>query len=432
MSTAASSSAIFNGTSRFSSDFQAVITRAVGIASLPITQLNTAVTGLQTQATAITGLGTKFSALQSAVKGLQNATGIGSLTSSVSDGSAAQVNISTGAVPATYTLQVTSLGSYTNTLSNDGLTTVADPNAQNLSSDTSFTLKINNVSTTITPAAQNLNALVEAINTQPGLNVQASVVNVGSGSAPDYRLSLQSTKLGPVSLELDGNAGDLTNTLSTGTLAGYQVDGRATTINSDSRTITLAPGVTVNLLAQSQNGAGTIAVSQQTGAVSNALSTLVSAYNAAEDALNANRGSSAGPLEGQSLIQSLSSVLQQLGSYSTGSSGLNSLASLGVTYDTTGHLAFDAAAFSSATSSQIAGLNSFLGGATTGGFLQTATNLLNQVQDSKTGLIATSATSVQTEINTDTDRIATDQTESMRCRQTCNSNSQSRMRWWQN
>ena len=39
MSTSSASSAIFNGNSRYSADFAAVITRATAIASLPITQL---------------------------------------------------------------------------------------------------------------------------------------------------------------------------------------------------------------------------------------------------------------------------------------------------------------------------------------------------------------------------------------------------------
>src|ERR1700730_9786542 len=102
MSTSATggSSAIFSGTSRFSSDFQQVLTRAVNIASLPITQLTNQVTNLQGQATALSSLGSKFSALQSAIQGLQNATGVNSLTASVSDNTIAKVSLSAGASPA--------------------------------------------------------------------------------------------------------------------------------------------------------------------------------------------------------------------------------------------------------------------------------------------------------------------------------------------
>ena len=126
--------------------------------------------------------------------------------------------------------------------------------------------------------------------------------------------------------------------------------------------------------------------------------------------MNANRGSAAGPLEGQSVIQSLGNTLQQLGTYSTGAPGIGSLTSLGIAYDTTGHISFDQSVFSSATSGQIASLANFLGGATTGGFLQTATNLLSAVQDPTNGLLNNAAVSVQTEINTDNNLIATDQT----------------------
>ena len=60
------SNAIFTGSSQFSTDFQNSITRAVNLASMPITQLKSDVTKLQSQSDALSGIDAKFAALQSA------------------------------------------------------------------------------------------------------------------------------------------------------------------------------------------------------------------------------------------------------------------------------------------------------------------------------------------------------------------------------
>ena len=79
------SNAIFTGTSRFTNDFQQVITRSVAIASLPITQLTNRKSVLSDQSSAVASLQTKFSSLQTALQNLSNSTGLTSLTAAVSD-----------------------------------------------------------------------------------------------------------------------------------------------------------------------------------------------------------------------------------------------------------------------------------------------------------------------------------------------------------
>jgi hypothetical protein len=61
-----SSNTIFSGSSRFSKDFSSVIDRAVGIASLPLSQLNSGKTKLSAESAAVAALDTKFGALQTA------------------------------------------------------------------------------------------------------------------------------------------------------------------------------------------------------------------------------------------------------------------------------------------------------------------------------------------------------------------------------
>src|SRR5262245_50523634 len=100
------SSSVFSGNSRYASDFQAVIDRAVAIASLPISQLNTDRTSLQDQSTALGSVDTKFSALQSAVTNLQDALGGSSYEASVSDPSLIDVTVGEGALEGNYSIEV--------------------------------------------------------------------------------------------------------------------------------------------------------------------------------------------------------------------------------------------------------------------------------------------------------------------------------------
>ena len=87
-----------------------------------------------------------------------------------------------------------------------------------------------------------MNALAQAINTS-NAGVSATILNLGSPTAPDYRLSLQSTSLGPTTIQLNDGTQDLLTTLTTGTPAKYQVDGQPSTpISSNSSTVTIAPG----------------------------------------------------------------------------------------------------------------------------------------------------------------------------------------------
>ncbi len=404
MSTTAN--AIFTGTSRFSTDFQQVITRAVSIASLPLTQLNNQKTALGDQATALSSLDNKYSALQSTLTSLQTATGWNSLSSSVSDGSIARVNIASGASPGVFTLEVTDLGSYTNMLSGSSFTRVSDPSVSSLSTSPNFTLTVNGTDFNISPKANTLQSLVEAINNTTGSGVQASLVNVGPNSSPDYRLNITSTKLGPVSVQLNDGTTDILDTLNTGTLGSYKINGLSTPISTDSRTVTLAPGVTANLLGKSSSGAAaTLTVSQQNSNVSNALSSFVSAFNSTVDELATHRGKAGGALSGQSLVAQLSNGLSKLGSYSNGSGSIRSLADLGITFDTSGHLNFDQATFNSVATGQLSSITAFLGSATGGGFLQSATNLISSVEDPTKGLLQNTLNTVDTQITHQQDLI---------------------------
>jgi len=403
------SSSIFSGTSRYASDFQSLIDRAVAIASLPLAQLQNTRTELVSQSTALSNLRTAFTSLETAVESLETASGISSYTTAVSDGAIVSATVSEGALEGVYTIEVTSLGSWTSTLSKDALPDVTDPATQNISSASSFTLTVAGTPHTITPDAATLNELVEAIN-DAGLDVEASIVNVGSTSSPDYRLSVRSTKLDAVTIQLNDGSADLLDTLASGAHAAYKVNGMATAVQSDSRTITLSPGLTLTLLSQSDPGvATTVTVSRVATGISNALSSFVTAYNAAVDQLDLHRGESAGALAGQSIVSSLWQAMRQVAQYSGGSQSIASLAGLGLTFDDDGKLSLDSTTFSSVTAGNMDVLLAFLGSSTGSGFLKYATDIFDSVLDEADGLLPASIDSLEDQIEGQDDRIAAEQ-----------------------
>jgi flagellar hook-associated protein 2 len=359
---------------------------------------------LQSQQEALSGLETAFGSLQSSL-GSVGSDSTGTLSANVSDTSVATATATSSALPGTYSIQVDQVGTSTTTLSSAGLTTVTDPSTGSISSSSSFTLVVNGTTTTITPAGNTLDDLADAINTAAA-GVQATIVNVGGNSTPDYRLAVTATGAGDTTIQLnDANNNPLLDTLASGTDAEYSVDGNSQ-IQSNSNQVTLAPGLTVNLVQQSSSPV-TITVGADYSALSTDLSNFATAYNSAVTTLGQQIGQNAGPLAGESVVYTLEDALNTLVNYTGGSGAVNSLASIGFTLAPNGQLSFDSTVFNSQS---ISAVQQFLGGATTGGFLQTATNTLTGVADPTTGDIQTEFANLQTEVTNDDGLITNEQT----------------------
>ena len=388
------SSPVFTGVSSFANDLQSVITRAVAIASLPLNQLQNELQTLDARQTALTGLSDKFGALQTAIQNISDSMGSSSLLATSSDSTTAKVTVADGAVPDTYTLEIQDPGASSASISDPLLTTVSDPTSTSFSSSSNFTLTLNGNTFSLTPASTSLSSLVTAINTS-GADVQASLINTGNSDAPSYRLVVRSKSLAPDTIQLNDGAADLLGDLNTGKPAQYTINGLPTTITSNSRTVTVAPGVTVDLLKQTVTGQPvTINVARQASTIQASLSKFVDAYNASVDALDAQIGSNAGALSGQSVIYTLRQSLSQITQISQ-SGPLSSLEQIGVTLDKTGKLSFNATQFASL---DITAVQSFLGAADVSGFLQAASQVMNQIEDPLTGALPSATQSMTAEI----------------------------------
>ena len=396
----------FNGQSTFSSSFQQVLQRAVSIASLPMQQLQDDVSTLEGQQTDLSTLGASFSSLQSAVQAISSAM-TGNVSASSSDSSVVTASAESTTLPGTYSIQVSQVGSSATTISGAG-TPVTDPSSANISSSASFTLTVNGTPTPITPTGGTLDALADAIN---GANagVSATIVNLGSNTSPDYRLSLTSTALGANTIQLsDSNSNPLLTSVQPGAPAQYTVNGNTTILSSDSDQVTLAPGLTANLVGEDPGTTVTITVAASESNLSSALSSFATAYNAAVAATAKETGQGGGALAGQSLVYELQSTLSQIAQFTSSSGSIQDLSDLGLDLDSTGNLTFNASQFDSQSAANI---QQYLGGLTSGGFLETANNVLSTAADPTTGMLVTQYNNISSEITSDQSQISNDQTQ---------------------
>lgn len=366
--------------------------------------LQNEVTHLTGQATELSTLSGNFQTLQSSIAAIDTANQ-GLLAASVTNPSVLSASVGAGALPGAFTVTVSQSGAFSSAVSTGSVT---DPSTQALDGAASYSLTANGVTTTITPAANTLDALVTAINSTPGAGVQATLVNIG-GATPLYELSLQSTSFDNQLITLT-DTGSSTNLLAAPTLGAefqYSVNG-SNTISSTTSAVNISPGVTATLSAV---GASTVTVAPSGASLTNALSSFVSAFNTAVDEVGKNLGQSGGPLAGDNIVYTLQQALNNIGTYNIiGSSGMTSLSDLGLTFDTKGHLNLDPTVLAGAGGAQLNNFAAFLGGAATGGFLQFATNTLTGLEDPSTGTLSNEITQTNNTITSDNQLIAQQQT----------------------
>ena len=158
-------------------------------------------------------------------------------------------------------------------------------------------------------------SVASAINSQYGSLVQATVVNVGLNASPSYRLSLQSTDLTSDVIDLTDNGTSTSAVQSAGAPVQYEVNNSGTVVSSDSRSLNVATGVTLNIVGSSDSSVD-IDVTQDSSSLSNSVAGFVSAYNIVQNDLTQQRGQKAGALQGSELVNQLQQVLHNLITYS--------------------------------------------------------------------------------------------------------------------
>jgi len=327
------SSGIFTGASGYSQDLQNVISRAVAIAELPITSLTSQESALQSQYSALSNIDKDLAALQTAVQGVDQAMS-GSFDASVSNPDVVSASVGAGVVAGSYSIEVDSVGAYASSLSaSNWAGTSHDPGG-------TYSLVIGSTSYNIKSTDGSAASVAAAINSQYGGQVQATVVNVGSTASPNLRISLQATSLGAQTLDIHDSSGASLQTQGpAGSLASYIVAGSGLTVTSNSRSVSIATGLNVNLQSGDPGNPVTITVSGTDSALSNALSSFTSAYNTVVTDLQAQRGQNAGPLQGQTVLSEITQAMGNMGTYFTSSgSGVSNLMGLGLSLGMNGQI----------------------------------------------------------------------------------------------
>jgi flagellar hook-associated protein 2 len=416
---------LFAGSSRYSQDFAAVIERQVGIASLALTQMQKARFVSADRISALRSIESKVTALQGSLKAIEDGVNSNAFLASSSDNTSVRATMSSGAATGSYTLRVTSLGSYSNAVSNlDPDNKISDPGAGNFvaAGITQVKLRITDHNTG-TPATTettidltggtSLQDVVDSINSKTGLNVQAAVVNLGTTAEPNYALSLQSTRLGKLAIQLQSGSTELMNVNEAdpsdpalGSRAEYKINGA--TVLSDTRNVTLAPKLTVDLLKADATKDITVTVARSTTAVQGALTTFIAAYNAVLDEAD-NFTGKGGVLAGESLV---GGVRQQLRSIVDGvkmSGDLDSLSKIGLEFTSTGRLSLNSSLFSAETANKFDALKSLIGTSSTSGFMRTATDGLNTLESSSGGMLKDTIDSLDQSLKSEDARIEAEQ-----------------------
>jgi flagellar hook-associated protein 2 len=255
------SSAIFKGTSAYSSDFANVISRAVAIATLPVTHLTNNKADLTSQSDELTKIDTKFSALQTAIQQIGSALGGSAFQTSVSSDNVVDVSVADGAREGVYSMKVSSIGAYESSMSTANWNVAQDVSGK----PTTFQLVVGNQNYSITPADNSAKSVADAINLNFGNLVQATTVNVAPG---DTRISLKSAALGQTNLDLLRVSTSATPTsLQQQATAGYAISQSAASWDASG-----SPATYTLVLGGDQHGITP---------VSNSAADVVSAINAA-------------------------------------------------------------------------------------------------------------------------------------------------------
>jgi flagellar hook-associated protein 2 len=363
-------------------DFGMILNAVMQQERLPLDRLDTQRKALETQKAAFSTLATKLGALETAGNNLKKADSLGVLKVT-SSGTGVGVSASSGTNTGTYSVVVSEKA-----------------RAQAMASATVYDSLDDVVGTagtfTITPAtgdpivltltgSTTVQGLATLINEAEDTPVSAAVVQVAPG---DYKLVLTGKNTGAdnaftVTQTLSGGAGlgfsdfdgdnvygnsgeDLTQAARN---AAFTVNGLA--VQSASNVVTdVVPGVTLTLAAESPD-AVTIDVTRDSAAAKEKVTKFIDAYNAIVAFMTEqNTAAIAGKasIGRDPLTRGFKSAMREvlMGQYADATT-FNTLAGVGIGFDTTGKLTLDTAAFDTAIKADPADVQRLMAGASGNG-----------------------------------------------------------------
>lgn len=351
----------FVGISKFSNDFQTILDRAVKIAELPVRQLQNRDADVLHKKTLLSSLSAGVADLASSLKSLGETAEIRALAASSSNPDAVSVRYSGATTAATYVIdEITSVAA---AASERTLSGYADSAATPVGSTGEFKLVVGDEEFVFTPSSNTLIGLRDHINSL-GAGVTASILTTADGNY----LSLSANASGATTLALyddpDGANTNLITATNQGSDAVFKLNG-ITVIQKTNLVNSVIPGLTFTI-KQTTATPVTLSLASSRPALAAALESFVDDYNNLRSLVNAQVGPSAGLLSGNFVVHQLQSLLRGIASYRTSGQAVNSLAELGVEFDSSGKAVLNTDVFDQLSEQQLEGAFEFLGSASSG------------------------------------------------------------------
>ncbi|HEY3269355.1 MAG TPA: flagellar filament capping protein FliD [Armatimonadota bacterium] len=354
-------------------DTDGIITKMMDYAKKPVAILQDQQAGYMEKLTAWQNANTRLLALKTNAASIATAVSFQTKTVSVSDDSALGVTVSSTTTPGSYTFTVNRLAAaeqrQSQSFADMDKTTIGTGSVTVGSGENTQTITINGSNNTLA-------GLRDSIN-KANTGVTASIVDLGSQGAHDYRLSLASNSTG------QQNAITWTPTLTGGTAPAWTVTAAAqdasitvgtgataTTVTQSSNTISsIYPGMVLTLKEADTGTAIKVDVSADTDALKGAITSFVNQYNSLMDFMNDQQKfdsttNTSGTLFGDFALQNVESTLRSgvLNSVVGLPSAMSSLSQIGFTSDSNDHLVVDSATLASAMSSNPNGVMKLFAG----------------------------------------------------------------------
>jgi len=375
----------FTGVSKYSADFQTILSRAVSIANLPAKAIQNQQTDLLQKKLITTNLQTAATGLSASLTALTAVGDNKGLTASSSDSSKVAILTSTGTTAASYTVsEITSVAKAASETSAVGY---ADSNTAPVSSTGTVKLTVggNDYTINLTPETNNLVGLRNAINNL-GVGVTASVLTTGTGLNPNY-LSVSANATGAQALSItddpDGAAAALLTSDNQGANAVFKLNG--VPVSKASNTINdVVPGISFSVLGTTSGDTVSLSLATDRSKLTSALQTFVANYNALSTQLDGQIGPSAGVLSGDFLIREVQGDLRALTGFQ-GTGTVKTFSDLGLELSNTGELSLNTTKLDGLSATDIDSAFTFVGSSVFG--LGSLGSKFTQLSDPINGLI---------------------------------------------
>jgi flagellar hook-associated protein 2 len=381
-------------------DTGSIVTQLVNIEKQPMVNLQTQVQAAQTRQGILSTLSSQVSTLQNALSNLTTQSGIEGATATADSGAPFTATASSGAALGNYNIVVSQLAQTQRTYSN----AFANASTAGVAGTGTLGLSMGGSSAKITiSSSDSLNSIADKIN-NAGLPLSASVVYDGS----QYRLVVNGESTGKanaITFDESGTRLGLNSPQNTVTAAeDAQVSLDGLSVTSATNTVTgIIPGVTLNLTGVSNTGYN-LSVANDPTQLQTSLQAVATAYNAVMTTVNQQvpQAGSTAPLDnttlvGDSAVQQLQEALLNatVTAGTTGTSGVSTLADLGLTVDQYGTMSLDTNQLQTVMSTQGSAVTSLLLGTNgTNGLASVLANTFQSFDDPVSGVLKADSQSI--------------------------------------